>query len=476
MIKELQIEGFRGFGVRQTIKFALPDGKTNGSGITFLVGAKNSGKTTILEAIKAFNGDSDTTSPSFSEDKRNKFEKGSHNVSLSLLEDNSTNHTIISNIVGTSETSRWPRNPLSFYFVPSRRSFKNKFIILDVEDSFNRNLFSMNFNKLENQRSVMLPKGFADRVFQAEKSRKKDVFLRYMKRILGEYNFWMLEKDSEGYYSIRFMDMDGVWEKSEDVGDGIWSAFVISDALYDAEANSTIVIDEPELSLHPSAQKRLMQILLEESKTKQIIVSTHSPYFISWTALFAGANLVRSVKMDDGNCYCFALNKATKESFRNIVADINNPHVLGLEANEVFFLTDNIILVEGQEDVVIFDRVQKALQKTFEGDFFGWGAGGAEKIEKVLMLFHDLNYENIAVILDGDKVELKEQLEANPLFAQYHFFILSADDIRDKKGRIMKAKNGWTQKNGEIKEEYKKDAIRLIDDINTAFKKVRVSK
>lgn len=43
------------------------------------------------------------------------------------------------------------------------------------------------------------------------------------------------------------------------------------------------LIDEPELHLHPRAQEKLLELLLVESKDKQIIVSTHSPY------LFKGA-------------------------------------------------------------------------------------------------------------------------------------------------------------------------------------------
>jgi hypothetical protein len=40
------------------------------------------------------------------------------------------------------------------------------------------------------------------------------------------------------------------------------------------------LIDEPELHLHPSAQQKLAALLLEESSSVQIIVSTHSPYLI----------------------------------------------------------------------------------------------------------------------------------------------------------------------------------------------------
>jgi predicted ATP-dependent endonuclease of OLD family len=46
------------------------------------------------------------------------------------------------------------------------------------------------------------------------------------------------------------------------------------------QAKGTVIylIDEPELHLHPKAQFKLVELLLEESKDKQILLSTHSPY------------------------------------------------------------------------------------------------------------------------------------------------------------------------------------------------------
>lgn len=40
------------------------------------------------------------------------------------------------------------------------------------------------------------------------------------------------------------------------------------------------LLDEPELHLHPKAQEKLVDLMMDESKDKQIIVSTHSPYLI----------------------------------------------------------------------------------------------------------------------------------------------------------------------------------------------------
>ncbi|MHB8495146.1 MAG: ATP-dependent nuclease, partial [Casimicrobiaceae bacterium] len=53
-------------------------------------------------------------------------------------------------------------------------------------------------------------------------------------------------------------------------------------ALQEIPANSLLVIDEVEASLHPRAQRRLMNFLLQLSRSRriQIVVSTHSPYVL----------------------------------------------------------------------------------------------------------------------------------------------------------------------------------------------------
>src|SRR4051812_40413491 len=50
-IRSLAIDGFRGFASRQVLEFAQPSGQF-GSGYTALVGANNSGKSTIVEALQ----------------------------------------------------------------------------------------------------------------------------------------------------------------------------------------------------------------------------------------------------------------------------------------------------------------------------------------------------------------------------------------------------------------------------------------
>ena len=84
-----------------------------------------------------------------------------------------------------------------------------------------------------------------------------------------------------------------------------------------------MVIDEPELSVHPALQKRLMALFLEYSKTHQIIVCTHSPYFVNWEAIVNGANLIRVVK-EGTVSKCYLISDECRHSFGGILRDLNN--------------------------------------------------------------------------------------------------------------------------------------------------------
>lgn len=46
---------------------------------------------------------------------------------------------------------------------------------------------------------------------------------------------------------------------------------------------------------------------------------------------------------------------------------------LQMDAKEIFFLEDNIIIVEGQEDVISFNKLIKELNISINASFFGWG-------------------------------------------------------------------------------------------------------
>lgn len=466
MIKELSICGFRGFSTKQTLKFSIPDGEKNGSGLTVIVGTNNAGKTTVIEAIRAFNIPAKDT-PSFSEGRRNNI--AGRRVELSIIDENDSKYMITTVREGGSSTVKNPANfELKTYVMQSRRHVDYEF----REGTNERDTYIKFYQKLDDTRSSSLQQ-FQNRIFQIQKNR--DRFDPILEKVLGTKMSWTIEKRDSGYYYVQFSD-GSTMHSSEGSGDGIWSIFTICDALYDAADYSTIVIDEPELSIHPILQKRLMSLLLEQSKTKQIIICTHSAHFVNWKALTEGAGLIRMVKEETGST-CYHLSQACASKFKGILKDLNNPHTLGIDATESLFLDDNIILVEGQEDVVIFNRLSDELKIPINGTFFGWGVGGASKMSAMLHLFNDLGYKNVVAIFDGDKAEDAEINKKE--YPKYQIIVLPKDDIRDKPPctktgnkeypcyRAMK--EGLVTEKGKLKEGTNEDLTELLNSINIAI-------
>ena len=65
-------------------------------------------------------------------------------------------------------------------------------------------------------------------------------------------------------------------------GSGEMSVVTTVHKVFNAEPGSLILLDEPEVSLHPGAQKKLLEFLLQQilEKRHQIVISTHSPSIV----------------------------------------------------------------------------------------------------------------------------------------------------------------------------------------------------
>ena len=467
MIKELSIHGLRGFGKKQAIHFSIPDGEHEGSGLSFIVGANNAGKTTIIEAVRAFNTYAANT-PTFSEGRRNT--ASGRRVYLTLKDENDVTYTIATVAEGGSSTQKTPPTAaLNNYVLQSRRFVPYEF----GKGSSERSSYIQSYQTLESNRSSSL-NSFNQRIFLIQKNKLR--FDAYLEKILGYQLKWTIEQRDSGSFYIQYENRGDV-HSSEGIGDGMWSIFTICDALYDAKEHTSILIDEPELSLHPSLQRRLMEVLVEESRDKQIILSTHSPYFVNWDAIANGAALIRVVK-EETNSVCYQISSECAKKFDGILRDLNNPHTLGTDATEALFLEDRIILVEGQEDVVIFRRLSRQLDLPICGSFFGWGVGGAGKMGAMLHLFRDLGYKNVVAVFDGDKA--KEAAAAAQNYSEYTILVLPKDDIRDKPSCTRKdgcaqfpcyrpAKEGLTTESGQLKEGTEESVRAFLAEINTAL-------
>lgn len=439
MIKEVKIDGFRGFADVGSLMPAIPTGEP-GSGLTIIVGPNNSGKSTITEIFR-MRRKYDT--PSFNMGVRN-----TKNDIVKIEYHFEDHYEIIESISkGSSETKirKFDDNDTidessEIYYVPSRRYFSPYF---GKAPAFNRSDFVENYNRSTNDRQSQIV-NFEGRLLQIEKDQSK--FNNVIRKVIPDLLSWSIDQSETGQYFLKFFS-DYKSHSSAGVGDGIVSVFVIIAAIYDSTEKQTIVIDEPELSLHPTIQKRLINVLQEYSNDRQIIIATHSPYFITKESIRNGCVICRSWDRN-GTIEIFqtsindpdsGLDQLTKEN-------IQNPHSFGLEAKEVFFLEDNVLILEGQEDVVLWPKLlRNSNDRNYE--IFGWGAGGSSNIKHVISVLDKLGFKKIAAILDNDRPTDLDYIKNK--FPNLFSGVIPAADIRTKKE--IKHKTG---KVGLLDEEY----------------------
>ena len=424
-VETLTIKGFRGFSEEYSLRVAQPTG-TLGSGITILVGPNNGGKSTVIEALQAL---SDRQGTSFSEGKRNKLAGDRILLRIGLQDGCYELKTVDT---GGSETIREPEGfPENCYVLPSRRFFRPYF----GPGLTDRQHYLINYSTLSGTRSNPSD-NFSQRLFMARE--RLTEFNQVLERVVDPVPVWTIDQSDQGNYYLK-MDSDGQYHTSDGLGEGIISLLFIVDALYDSREGDVIVIDEPELSLHPAYQRRLATVLADYAKDRQIIYATHSPYFVDFEDVLAGAEVAR-VHKRDGSSRISQLKRETVGLLKGVSTDTHNPHVLGLDARETFFQEDGVVVVEGQDDVVFYPKILCELVKNRQVSsasasylrerFFGWGAGGAHKIEGIVTLLRDLGFEHVAGIFDKNKRGLMPDLQSK--FPNYTFISIPADDIRTK--------------------------------------------
>ena len=120
---------------------------------------------------------------------------------------------------------------------------------------------------------------------------KKQKLDEMLKDLIPGFTDWDIDTQSGNDY-LKYITSKGE-HRADLLGDGTLSLFRICLHLVDDNPNesSVLVIDEPELSLHPVAQAGLARLIAMSSASKQVVVCTHSTYFVNWSDYQNGANL-----------------------------------------------------------------------------------------------------------------------------------------------------------------------------------------
>ncbi len=445
-ISNIKVEGFRGFRDASELRLAQPNGEP-GSGLTVVVGANNTGKSTLWESFDAI-ARKQKHDVSFNEGQRNR--QSAHGVQIAVRCADGALYTLSSQNAQTSETrGDWeaPHGPreLRIVTVPSRRQFQAHF-----SKNVNADPTWM-FGSQEFTRQRQIDNGFTGRLFDLHgDAAKKSQFDALMTKVLGRRLAWTIElgegPHGQNFY-LKVQTGDQVNHSSEGLGDGIVSLLYILNALYDSTEESILVFDEPELSLHPQMIRNLNGLLAEYAASRQIVIFTHSPILVSWDNIAAGAEIARVHKVGPDSRIAQVPRK-TIDELSKARGGWTNPHVLGADATEALFLEDKIVVVEGQEDTALLPTVFREAGVDQRGTVFGWGSGGGNgNPRRIVALLQGLGFKKVVALLDADKADEAEAIQME--YPDYYATTIPADDIRDKPAVNKSGKSGLLDAKGK---------------------------
>lgn len=113
--------------------------------------------------------------------------------------------------------------------------------------------------------------------------------------------------------------------------------------------DALIIVDEPELHLHPKWQKSLLKLFIQlaDSTGNQFLLATHSPTFVSPESI----HYVSRVFSRNQRSHILRLDTKTLPEGKHLL------HVVNSQNNERLFFADEVLLVEGLSDRIFFEAV-----------------------------------------------------------------------------------------------------------------------
>lgn len=206
---------------------------------------------------------------------------------------------------------------------------------------------SIDFESPELQSSLSQVKTISDKIFlelNNELNSKKIAVAFPNTQINLQLN---PENNSDIHKSTLIYVEDGFNSLIEEKGSGIQSSIIIGLFNYYIKknhiSNSLLIIEEPELYLHPQGRRVISNKLEDflEGNKNQVIITTHASEFITTTGEMVNIILVKK----NENQASIAKNTTFEDSkYKQLL--------LRKENNEMFF-ADKVILVEGGEKYII---------------------------------------------------------------------------------------------------------------------------
>lgn len=203
-------------------------------------------------------------------------------------------------------------------------------------------------------------------------------------------------------------------------GSGEMSIVRLVKEVLNAENESLILLDEPEVSLHPGAQNKLKYFLLDQilKKKHQIIISTHSPTLIE--GLPKEAIKVFNQRKDTG-----------KVIVKDKILPEEAFYFIGQEVQNIitFFVED---ILAKKIIIKVLQKLGDEVANRFKVEFIPGGANTV--ITKYIPIYSKTAKNTTYFILDGDQKPQKEPFDTKTVQAQQRTTEFLEDIIKEQTG------------------------------------------
>ncbi len=249
----------------------------------------------------------------------------------------------------------------------------------------------------------------------------------------------------------------------------------------DEQSNYILLLDEPGLNLHASAQADLLHFLEDLSEEYQIVFTTHSPFMIPSN----GLNRTRTIlETDKGSIISESLQEKDPNTLFPLQA------ALGYDIAQNLFVSKKNLLVEGVSDLIVLTALSGILEadgrEGLRSDITIVPTGGLEKVATFISLLRGSKLD-IACLLDSyndakGKAKMEKMIEEKIINKnKIRFFDEFVDgnkqaDMEDlfSKSDYLKLFNSAFTDITDIKESDLNDKIeRIIIQINKHIGKDR---
>ena len=169
----------------------------------------------------------------------------------------------------------------------------------------------------------------------------------------------MIFEEKGGFLNIKMHDSDSIYDLKNNESHGLKEIITLLAFLYDDEYNC-VILDEPELNLHPQFQQFIMSEIktlagnpLEDAGKKMFIILTHSPYMID---IQNAEDLKNIVVFHRNEVPTFIQDYSLLEHYQ---LERLNRLLLRMNVNhKTFFFADKPVFVEGYIDQQIMNTLQ----------------------------------------------------------------------------------------------------------------------